>query len=93
MRATLNDRVIAESHDVVEYDGYCYFRRANVRMEWLEPTDRTESDRACPHGVRFYNVVIDGMRHERVAWSYEAPRAALHHIADRMGFWENVEVR
>ena len=93
MKATLNNHVIAASNDVLEYDNYRYFRRADVRMEWLEPADKTESDRACPHGVRFYDVVIDGMRHQRMAWSYEAPRVSLQHIAERMGFWKEVDVR
>lgn len=92
IRAMLNEFVIAKSHDVVEYDGYYYFKRADVRMEWLKPADITESDRACPHGVRFYDVVIGGTRHPRVAWSYEAPRAPLHHLAARMGFWKDVKV-
>ena len=93
MRALLNRRAIAESDDVAEHDGFYYFRRADVRMRWLEAADKTESDRACPHGVRFYDVVIDGARHERVAWSYEAPLAPLRHIAERMGFWKDVDVR
>ena len=93
MQATLSDRVIAESDDVLEYDNYYYFRRTDVRMEWLKPADKTESDRACPHGVRFYDVVIDGMRHQRVAWSYEAPLAPLRHVEERMGFWKDVELR
>ena len=77
----------------MEYDGYYYFRRADVRMELLEPADKTESDRACPHGVCFYDVVIDGMRHARAAWSYESPLAPLRHVAERIGFWKDVEVR
>lgn len=93
MQATLNGHVIAESDDVLEFDNYRYFRRADVRMEWLEPADKTESDRACPHGVRFYDVVIDGIRRERMAWSYEAPRPSLRHIVQRMGFWKDVDVR
>ena len=93
MQATLNNHVIAESNEVLQHDNYCYFRRADVRMEWLKPTDKTESDRACPHGVRFYDAVIDGVRHARVAWSYEAPHASLHQIAERMGFWKDVDVR
>lgn len=90
MRAMLNNRVIAESDDLAECEGYRYFKRADVRMEWLEPAARTESDLACPHGVRFYDVVIDGKRYKRVAWSYEAPLAPLHHVAQRMGFWKDV---
>ena len=92
MKATLAGRVIAESHDVVEAGGYVYFPRSAVRMEWLEPAERTASDRACPHGVRFYDVVVEGSRHARAAWSYEAPGAALRPVAQRIGFWQDVEV-
>ena len=92
MKATLDGRVIAESEAVVSHGGYAYFPREAVRMEWLEPAAKTAADRACPHGVRFYDVVLDGVRHARVAWSYEAPRPELAHVARRMGFWEEVEV-
>ena len=93
MKAVLNDRVIAESDDIVEANGYHYFKRADVHMEWLKPADKTESDQECPHGVRFYDLVIDGTRHARVAWSYEAPLASMRKVAQRMGFWEDVAVR
>ena len=46
----------------------------------------------CPHGVQFFDVVIDGKRHERAAWRYEAPLPSMHHVADRFGFWDEVEV-
>lgn len=36
MRATLKDHVVANSDDVTGHDGYCYFRREDVRMAWLE---------------------------------------------------------
>ncbi|MGH6952795.1 MAG: DUF427 domain-containing protein [Alphaproteobacteria bacterium] len=92
MKAILEGHVIAESDDIVECDGYQYFPRSAVRMAWLETARQTESDRACPHGVQFYDVVIDGARHERAAWSYEAPRAAMKRLTGRFGFWEDVEV-
>jgi uncharacterized protein (DUF427 family) len=37
-------------------------------------------------------VVIDDMRHERAAWSYEAPRAKMKQVARRFELWEDVEV-
>ena len=92
MKATLSGKTIAESDDIVKNDGYIYFPPAAVRMEWLEKAAVTEKDRACPHGVQFYDVVIDGTRHPRAAWSYEAPRASKQQIDRRMGFWEDVEV-
>lgn len=93
MKAILKGRVIAESDDVVGCDGYQYFPGSAVRLEWLEKAQKTESDLACPHGVQFYDVVIDGVRHRRAAWSYEAPRTAMKQVAGRFGFWEDVEVR
>ncbi|MBX6320874.1 MAG: DUF427 domain-containing protein [Rhodospirillaceae bacterium] len=92
MKATLDGRVLAESKDVVECGGYAYFPRSAVRMDWLEKAPRTESDLACPHGVQFYDVVLEGTRHPRAAWSYEDPRPAMAQVAGRIGFWCDVEV-
>ena len=93
MKATLDGHVIAHSDDIVECAGYAYFPDAAVRTECLEKSPRTDSDRACPHGVQFYDVVIDGVRHARNAWVYEAPQPKLAQVRDRFGFWEDVEVR
>jgi uncharacterized protein (DUF427 family) len=92
MKATLAGNVIAESDDIVERGGYQYFPSAAVHMEWLEKAPKTASDLECPHGVQFYDVVIDGVRHARAAWSYEAPRPAMAPVGGRFGFWEDVEV-
>jgi uncharacterized protein (DUF427 family) len=93
MKAMLNGHVIAASDDIVEFGGYQYFPPAAVRMEWLEKVAKTDSDLACPHGVQFYDVVIEGKRHARNAWIYEAPQPKLAQIKDRVGFWEDVELR
>ena len=71
MKAILNGLVVAESTDIVEHDGYADFPRAAVRTQFLAKAEKTVSDHACPHGVQFYDVVIDGARHLRAAWSYE----------------------
>ena len=92
MKAILDGCVLAESDDVVETGGYSYFPRSAVRMDLLEAADKTPRDLECPHGVRFYDAVVDGVRHARVAWSYEAPREAMRPVAMRMGFWEDVQV-
>lgn len=44
MKALLDGKVIAESDDTVECDGYQYFPSSAVRMEWLEKAEKTESD-------------------------------------------------
>jgi len=92
MQAVLEGSVIAESDDIVEAGGYAYFPAASVRRDLLEPAERTESDRACPHGVQFYDVVIGGARHPRAAWSYERPLPSMQRVGGRFGFWEDVTV-
>ena len=93
MKAMLKTHEIATSDDIVSAGGYAYFPPGAVRREWLEPSPRTEDDLRCPHGVRFYDVVIDGERHVRNAWSYEAPQPKMELVRDRFGFWEDVDVR
>jgi uncharacterized protein (DUF427 family) len=93
MKAMLKDKVVAESDDIVENGGYQYFPASAVRADWLEKAEKTESDHACPHGVQFYDVVLDGTRHPRAAWSYEAPRPSMKQVEGRFGFWEDVQVR
>ncbi len=78
MKAVPDSRVIAESDHIVEAAGYPYLPRDSVRMAWLERVEKTESDRTCPHGVQFYDMVIEGERHPRAAWSYESPRPACN---------------
>jgi len=92
MKAVLDHHVVAESDDIVEVGGYQYFPRAAVRMDCLEKTEKTASDLECPHGVQFYDVIVDGVRHRRAAWSYEAPQPKMRQVADRFGFWEDVQV-
>jgi uncharacterized protein (DUF427 family) len=92
MKAILNGKTIAESDDIVENDGYIYFPPGAVHMEWLEKAPVTEKDRACPHGVQFYDVVIDGVRHARNAWVYERPRPTKADTEGRVGFWQDIQV-
>ena len=65
--------MIAASDDIVDCGGFAYFPRTAVQLDVLEKAPKTDDDRACPHGVQFYDAVIDGRRHPRAAWSYEAP--------------------
>ena len=92
MKAIVDGQVVAQSDDIVECKGYQYFPPTSVRLDWLEKAAKTADDRACPHGVQFYDVVVDGIRHRRAAWSYEAPRPEMSEVAGRFGFWQDVKV-
>ena len=93
MKALLQGHEVAASDDIVEVGGYHYFPPSTVRRDWLVKAPKTENDLKCPHGVQFYDVVIDGVRHERNAWSYESPKPSMETVRDRFGFWEEVQVQ
>jgi uncharacterized protein (DUF427 family) len=92
MKAIVDGTVIADSEDVVECKGYQYFPAGGVRLDRLEKAAKTDDDKDCPHGVQFYDVVIEGRRHPRAAWSYEAPRPEMRQVGGRFGFWQDVKV-
>jgi len=92
MKATLGTNVIAESDDIVRSSGYCYFPRDAVRTQWLRKVEKSAKDLECPHAVQFYDVIIDGVVHERNAWCYEAPLASKKETAGRIGFWKDVKL-
>jgi uncharacterized protein (DUF427 family) len=92
MKAQVDGKVVAESDDIVERGGYQYLPPGAVRAEWMEKAPKTAKDLECPHGVQFYDVVVDGRRHARNAWVYESPRPAMAEVGGRFGFWQDVEV-
>ena len=93
MKAVLNTHEIAASDDVVSVGGYAYFPPSAVRLDWLEKAAKTPDDLKCPHGVQFYDVVVDGARHARNAWCYEAPQPKMAEVGGRFGFWKDVAVK
>ena len=92
MKATWRGEVIAESDRTRDVGGYTYFPREAVRMDMLSAAPKSDNDLKCPHGVQFYDVVRDGARSPRAAWSYEAPRAAVQHVDHWIGFWNDVKI-
>ena len=93
MKATLRGHAIAESDQALEVGGYWYFPRDGVRMGLLRAAPKTARDQECPHGVQFYDIILEGgARSERAAWSYEAPGNSMQKVGHWIGFWEDVEI-
>lgn len=93
MKAIWRGKVIAESDRILEVGGYKYFPRDAVRMDLLKISPLTASDKECPHGVQFYDVVDKAASSPRAAWSYEAPKPSMKQVDHWIGFWEDVELK
>lgn len=90
-RAWWNNRVVAESDDVVVVDGLRYFPAADVRMEFLQESQTATTDPE-KGGVRYYHVVVDGKLNADAAWTVADPEPGYESLADRIAFWHGVEV-
>jgi uncharacterized protein (DUF427 family) len=90
-KAIWEGTVIADSDRCVMVEGNHYFPIESVRMECLEPVDKTT---VCPwKGVaNYYDVVADGKRNPGAAWYYAAPMPAASEIQDHIAFWKGIKV-
>src|SRR5712692_309977 len=90
-RATWNGAVLAESADTVVVEGNQYFPLADVRAEYLRPSD---SHTTCHwKGVASYYDVVAGEKVNRdAAWYYPDPSPAAERIRGRVAFWHGVKV-
>ena len=77
LRAGFRGRVVADSRHalVVHETGYApvvYFPAADVRQDWLKPTDRRTY---CPFKghARYWTLLVDGHRADNAVWSYPRP--------------------
>jgi uncharacterized protein (DUF427 family) len=91
-KATWEGTVIAESDKSVVVEGNQYFPAESVRMEYLEPVDKTT---VCPWKgtANYYDIVVAGKRNAGAAWYYEKPLPAADQIQGRIAFWKGVQVQ
>jgi uncharacterized protein (DUF427 family) len=90
-KATWEGAVLAESSQCVVVEGNHYFPREAVRMELLEPVDRT-SVCSWKGTANYYDVVVNGKRNAAAAWYYVDPKPAAAQIRGRIAFWRGVQV-
>jgi uncharacterized protein (DUF427 family) len=90
-RAVFNDRVIAESSQVVLLEGNVYFPTGSVRQEFLQ---RNRAKSLCPwKGIAsYYTITVDGQIGRNAAWIYRHPSPLARRIKDHVAFWGGVVV-
>ncbi len=91
MRAIWNDTVIADSDDTVVVEGNHYFPVAAVDASVLRPSP-TQTHCPWKGDASYYSLQIDGETNPDAAWYYPDPKPAASQIADRVAFWNGVEV-
>lgn len=90
-KALWNDRLIAESEEVVSVEGNTYFPPGAIRKAHLGPSD-TRTTCAWKGIASYYDVIVDGKVNKDAAWYYPDPKPEASHIKDHVAFWRGVKV-
>ncbi|MEX2370141.1 MAG: DUF427 domain-containing protein [Bacteroidales bacterium] len=91
MKALWNNKVIAESDDIVKVEGNSYFPAVSVNKDYFKESD---TKTVCPWKgtASYYHIDIEGDINEDAAWFYPDPKEAAKEIKGRVAFWKGVEV-
>lgn len=91
MKAIWNNKVIAESNDIVNVEGNAYFPIESVNNELLK---NSETHSVCPWKgtASYYDIEVDGQVNKDAAWYYPSPSGLASSIKNRVAFWQGVKV-
>jgi uncharacterized protein (DUF427 family) len=91
MKAKWNNRVIAESDDVVTLEGNVYFPLESVNKEFLK---ESSTKIVCPWKgeASYYNLLVEDAINPDAAWYYADPSPQASQIKGRVAFWKGVQV-
>lgn len=91
MKAIWNNKIIAESDDIVNIEGNVYFPISSVKVEYLKPS---ETHTVChwKGTASYYSLNVDGKINEDAAWYYQAPSKLASSIKNRIAFWKGVQI-
>lgn len=90
-RAVWNGEVIAESEKCETVEGNKYFPPADVKREYLRPS---EKHTVCSwKGVcSYYDVVVKGEVNADAAWYYPDTKPEAKNVEGYVAFWRGVKV-
>ena len=92
MKAIWNEKIIAESEDIVTVEGNPYFPYDSIKEEYFKKTELTTFC-GWKGMANYYSVTVNGKTNKDCAWYYAEPNEAADKIKGRIAFWNDVEVK
>lgn len=91
MKAIWNNKVIAESNDIINIEGNNYFPLESVKKEYLKDSD-THTVCHWKGTASYYNLEVDGKQNDDAVWYYPEPSGLAQSIKGRVAFWKGVQI-
>ena len=92
MKAIWNEKIIAESEDIVTVEGNPYFPYDSIKEEYFKKTELTTFC-GWKGMANYYSVTVNGKTNKDCAWYYAEPNEAADKIKGRIAFWNGVEIK
>ncbi|MFT5085568.1 MAG: hypothetical protein ACI9Y1_003629 [Lentisphaeria bacterium] len=91
MKATWNDKVIAQSSETIVIENNHYFPISSIGQKYFIDSDHTSY---CPWKgeASYYSISVDGKVNANAAWYYKEPEEKASEIRGMVAFWRGVEV-
>ena len=91
MKAIWNNKIIAESDEVVNVEGNIYFPAESVIKEFLKDSD-THTECHWKGTASYFLLDVDGKTNVDAAWYYPEPRPLADGIKGRIAFWKGIRI-
>jgi uncharacterized protein (DUF427 family) len=91
MKASWNNRIIAESSETEVVEGNHYFPMASINKDFLV-SSKTRTTCPWKGEASYFSLKVDGEINQDAAWYYVEPKEAAKQIKDRVAFWKGVKV-
>ncbi len=92
MQALFQNKIVAESDDVLVIDGEHYFPRASIDASLLLRSNHRS--RHAQYGEEsWYSLLVNGEMLPEAAWAYLQPTEASEPLRDRIAFTRGVKLQ
>lgn len=88
MKVLCNDRILAESDQMIVIEGNHYFPPESIKKEYFQKSNKHT---VCPWKgqASYYHIVIDDETLQDAAWYYPAPKDKAKQIKNYVAFYKN----
>ncbi|MFK7001053.1 DUF427 domain-containing protein [Flavobacterium oreochromis] len=91
MKATFNNKIIAESNDTISHEGTTYFPHQSIKKEYFKPS---KINSICNEkGIaQYYNIEVNGKFRDDAAWYYPEIINNAKFIENYVAFWKGIKI-
>lgn len=91
MKAIWNGVVVAESDDLVVFEGNHYFPESSLDRRYVTFSNHRTSS-ALKGQANYYSLLVNGELNTDAAWYCPDPKPEAEEIRGRVAFWKGVKI-